>query len=109
MNIELLDTAPDGLTGQRWLFWVTAEHGGLQSCLIIRLDEWEPMDRPTKRHNWRRSGEGYHRRSNDFHHRGYTRPASEVPMPPDVRERLLAEITQRLDVIGAEDPPERRR
>lgn len=107
MKIEITRQNEGGTEGQRWEFRVGSTFATRGIQLILEL--WEPAARPSRRHKWRKAGEGYHRRLHDGHHHfGYRKPAAEVPMPADVVDEAMRRFFEAIEVVGPQDPPERR-
>lgn len=104
MRIEIIEAA-DKLRRQRWVYDVTTAAYGTMGISVV-LSQWIEEARATPRHKWTRVGEAYARRSHNGvqHYHGHRRPAAEVPVPPDLRARLLAEIDAALTIENAIDP-----
>ena len=103
MRLELVDEADDGLSRDRWEIDANI---GYSSSLNVTLSSWCRQGRATRRHKWARNGEGYARRShNGHHHWGNCRPASEVPVPDRLNERIQEALLSNLVITWATDPP----
>lgn len=105
MRIEVERVEEDGLKRQLWRFDFVTSWG---DTAALRLEQWQPQERLSRRHKWAKTGEGWQRRfHNSHHHHGFRMPAAEVPFPADVVEEATAKAIASIKVEGAVDPEER--
>ena len=103
IKIELIDENGD-LARNVWVFHVETS---FRQNVEIELNKWCLEERQSKKHGWKKGGEGYKERHQNsaVHHGGWRKPAAEVPMPKNLAQRLIAELVSRVVFFGAKDPP----